>query len=207
MITGKAASGFLAISLFTLAASLTPPAAGAQTATNLKCKGCVGKKDIGRKAVRSKHLKRNAIDSLRIKDGAVEAVDLAAGAKPAGVAFTGDAPNSVALTGVLQSVLSTTVAAPGPGHVVVSAHWTFYTNDDFTSGGCYLATEPGIADGLDQFFYSDDVVNAAYVPAGMSRTIDVPAGQTAIHLNCSETTGDVSVSNPRMTALFVPTRY
>jgi hypothetical protein len=207
MITGNAASGVLAISLFALAASLTPLTADAQTATNLKCKGCVGKKDIGRKAVRSKHLKRNAIDSLHIKDGSVEAADLSAEAQPAGVAYTGDTPNSVALTGALESVLSTTIDAPGPGHVVVSAHWTFYTNDDFTSAGCYLATEPGIADGLDQFFYSDDVVNAAFVPAGMSRTIDVPGGQTAIHLNCSESIGDVSVSNPRMTALFVPTRY
>ena len=50
--------------------------ATAQTATDLKCKGCVGKKDIGKNAVKEKNIKKNAVTSAKIKDGTVESSDI-----------------------------------------------------------------------------------------------------------------------------------
>ena len=53
--------------------------ASAQKAKDLKCKGCVGSKDIGKNAVREKHIKNNAVTSSKIKNGTIKAEDLAAG--------------------------------------------------------------------------------------------------------------------------------
>jgi hypothetical protein len=55
--------------------------AGAQTAKNLKCNGCVGNKDIGKNAVREKHIKKNAVTSSKIKNGTIKEEDLADSAK------------------------------------------------------------------------------------------------------------------------------
>lgn len=53
--------------------------ASAQKAKDLKCKGCVGSKDIGKNAVREKHIKNNAVTSSKIKNGTIKAEDIAAG--------------------------------------------------------------------------------------------------------------------------------
>ncbi len=78
----------------------------AQTATNLICKGCVGYKDIGKKAVRNKNIDKGAIKTNRLS-------------APTGAAGVESNGSVGAVTDTIVS--SITVAIPKKGVVVITA--------------------------------------------------------------------------------------
>jgi hypothetical protein len=204
------ATAFAAVLTFTV-----PSLASAQVANDLKCKGCVGKKDIGKKAVRPKHIKKNAIKSKHIRDGAVQteamqdgavtAAKLADSAKPTG----GDHAESTdvyALAPPYQAVVTTAVTAPGPGFIIAIANWTYTATSGNVFGNCYLATAPEISDGPGAPANSPLGAMVYYNGASISRMFEVPAGVTTLYLNCYGQ-ATMSVTQPQLTAFFVPNRY
>jgi hypothetical protein len=206
------------------AVSVTAPA---QTATNLKCRGCVGKKDLGKKAVRPKHIKKRAIKSKHIRDsavqtkamkdgavetrkisnGAVTAEKLADTAKPTGVDFALGA-TSTALTTSTQSIVSTTLTAPVAGYAVVMAQWQFWTQADTAQGFCSVDTVPDHNAQPAVRTQADDMLGLIhYDAASLTWAFPIPAGDTTFYLNCVRTGASMFVANPAITAMFVPNRY
>ena len=103
-------SGLVTAAVFIVGLNIVPSAAEAQVvATDLKCKGCVDKKDIGKKQIVSKH----------IKDGKVKAKHLNADAKPGGAASVIDgAPGAIGTDEIINTI---ELNAPSDGTAVVSA--------------------------------------------------------------------------------------
>ncbi len=87
----------------------------AQTATNLICKGCVGYKDIGKKAVRNKNIDKGAIKTNRLSE-------------PTGAAGVESNGSVGAVTDTIVS--SITVDIPKKGVVVINASSYVYFNTD-----------------------------------------------------------------------------
>jgi hypothetical protein len=206
MDTARTAFRGIAAALLVFAMALSGPGrADAAPATNLKCKGCVGSKDLGKNAVKNKNVKTGTIDSRAIKDHSIAPADLSAGATPSGVAFneslaTGLVPDT------LTSILSATLTAPAAGYAVVTASWTYYANviDSFAS--CNLTTTTGSGDGFPVLgnsgpstFYRD--------PSSTTRTFAVPQGQTTFYLDCSDVGTNMNYAYPIINAVFVPNKY
>jgi len=194
-----AMSFFLAVSL---GGAFTAPAS-AQTATNLQCKGCVGKKDIGKKAVRKKHIKKNAVTGQKIKNGTIRAADLAAAAKPTG-ADSAFGAQAVAIP-TDTTVRSVTITAPTAGLVLAMASGT-YSIDNSTGATCSIT----LGQTLDTTHGVRGTTSTiASVPFAANRLFDVPAGDTTINLVCERTfgSGGAAVVNSVLTAAFIPNRY
>ncbi len=190
---------FLAVSL---AGAFAAPA-GAQTATNLKCKGCVGKKDLGKKAVRKKHLKNNAVTGKKIKNGTVGAADLAAAAKPTGAdsAF-GDQAIAIPTDTTVRSV---TITAPTAGLVLAMASGT-YSIAASTGATCSIT----LGQTLDTTHgVTGSTSTLESVSFAANRLFEVPAGDSTINLVCARTFGSdgAAVVNSVLTAAFIPNRY
>ena len=200
--------------------------ASAQTATDLKCMGCVGDKDLGKKTVKSKHLKKNAVKSKHIKDGSITASDLGAdavtsghiqdgtvgpedladGAKPGGAnSIFGNTTANLETSS--KEVESLTISAPGPGYVVAMATWIFHNNTSSVGGYCSLSDQPDVEEEPYAYGYSATVTSFFYDAASLVRTIEVPAGDTTVYLNCREEGGDMNVTFPNINAFFVPNKY
>ena len=200
-------------------------AAHAQTATNLECKGCVGKKDIGKKAVTSKHIKDGSIAAVDLQDGAVgsaqlhnDAVtsakiqnnsvgpdDLAAAAKPSGVEFE-ESTLSYAIPDVVTTVRSISIDAPVDGYVLAMANWFYYSGSASAYAACFLTTEENGATG--PHIDGNSGTNTNYrAPASMARTFPVQAGVTTFYLSCYDGGSFMQLAYPMMNALFVPNRY
>jgi hypothetical protein len=190
---------FLAVSM---AGACAAPA-GAETATNLKCKGCVGKKDLGKKAVRQKHIKNNAVTGKKIKNGTIGPADLAAAAKPTGAdsAF-GDQAVAIPTDTTVRSV---TITAPTAGLVLAVASGT-YSIAASTGATCSITlgqtldTTHGVA---------GTTSTIASVSFAANRLLEVPAGDATINLVCARTfgSGGAAVVNSVLTAAFIPNRY
>jgi len=188
--------------------------AHAQTATNLTCKGCVGKKDIGKNAIskknirkgaiRKKHLGKNAVRSTAIRNGTVSARDLAETAKPGGADST-EGPSYTALTLAHADVISTTLSAPAAGVAVVSATW-YFSGTAGDTGRCYLNTTPDTTEG--PFVFADaDGGGSFREDAAITRLFEIGKGNTTFYLNCSDDGTDMGVVYPVVTALYFPNRY
>ena len=198
----RALVGIATLALFAVAVA-TP--AAAETATNLKCKGCVGKKDLGKQAVRGKHIKENAVASTHILDGGVAPADLAATAKPAGGDGTaGD--QSIALTSTAQVVRSVVVAAPVAGFAVVTA-----TGSTVAVGSglaaCSLSLDTAVDPAHQIVAGHTGAALNSYIPFALTRLFPVPQGNTTVRLVCRESSGTSVVEDSAMSAIFVPNRY
>lgn len=177
----------------------------AQSATDLKCKGCVGKRDLGRNAVTKKALRTNSVTSSAVRDGTLTAADMHGSAKPAGVDFA-DGGFTIQVPNTLASVLSTTVTALAPGYVVAMANWFYSASDGAAVTSCFLSDEEASNDGP---YMPGNAMGAAQYqqPASLLVTLPVEAGDTTIHLNCYDVGTDMTINHLRLTALFVPARY
>lgn len=203
-----AAAGFLFI-------SIPGGEASAQTATDLNCKGCVGKKEIGKKAVTKKAIKKNSIKAAAIKSGAVtadkladravNADKLADAAKPTGADAVYDAGPNLGAEAVITSV---EITAPSNGYIIATfSGWLQFTAGDaiascnVTTGTTvenlhYIRVE-GEAGGPDE---RDDI--------GQTRMFPATEGANTINLVCIKIgAGTIAMQNVNMTAFFVPTQY
>jgi hypothetical protein len=220
MLTSKRTGPVLAA---LMATGLIAPAgvAAADTATDLKCRKCVGASDLGKKAVKTKSLRDNAVATPKIANGAVTNGKIANGAvtagkiaenaispkilseaaKPAGIEFesySGFHP----LTAGIQTIQSVSVDTPGPGYVFITADLVALLPDDATTVHCQIAHD-GFSIGATMFGRG-----SYYLPVSLSRAAEVQqAGTHTYELRCVETAGDATVYTPHMTALFVPARY
>jgi hypothetical protein len=193
-----AAAGFLFI-------SIPGGEASAETATNLNCKGCVGKKEIGKKAVTKKAIKKNSIKAAAIKSGAVTADKLANEAKPAGADSVYDEGPNLGAEAVITSV---EITAPSSGYIIATfSGWLQFTAGDaiascnVTTGTTienlhYIRVE-GEAGGPDE---RDDI--------GQTRMFPATEGVNTINLVCAKIgAGTIAMQNVNMTAFFVPNKY
>lgn len=171
-------------------AGLGSPAV-AQTATDLACKGCVGKRDIG----------KNAVTGAKIRKNTVRAKHLHRSAKPAGVA-SASSLTPVPLTGTYETVFSVSLTAPGPGTVVATASFNAHHINPGSVHGCTIVdgTTAGLNTSLNE--------GTGYVTASLTRPLPVAAaGPVAVNLMCTEAGGNVEIDNINLIALFVPASY
>lgn len=171
-------------------------AAGAQTATNLKCDGCVGRKDIGyHVVVGSRHLKHKSVTPSELHDTA----------KPAG-ANGFRSPYEYAMgVDTIESIEHTSIVAPGKGVVTVFATWAFHVGALADQASCNLATVKGA-----EAPYLSTVSGTGsefFVPGAAVRTFNVKPGETEFWLNCSQTAQWVNIWQPSISAIFTPQKY
>jgi len=168
----------------------------AKPANDLKCKGCVGKKDIAKKAVTKK----------AIRKGNVTPKHLATTAKPTGVDFvelpapTGDA--TVNASG--QRVATVSMKVPGPGYVVVNADFVGFSQIADRILTCALTHDDADV-GIE---FNSNAPTADYRPVAFTRTLEVPkAGTYKVSLDCRTKSGEMLVRSTTLTGMFVPNRY
>ena len=175
---------------------IAAPASNAQTATNLNCNGCVGKKDID----------DGAVTSNKIRNGAIKSKDLHAGAQPTAAenvfilapAIVEDSPETVA---------SIQFELQHKANIVAVATWQMALNDD-EGGQCAIT--------LNSTAYSEMFSNRAFdanVPGpahehpgaatGMFKNI-LP-GNFIVRLVCLADENDaITVRRRSLTVLAVP---
>lgn len=168
----------------------------AQTAKNLKCKGCVGKKQLGKNAVRSKN----------IKNGQVKPQDLASAAKPTGIAASErfvDAAIDLVF-GADTVIREVTISAPGPG--AITAMYSVFARSDAADSrvGCTVDV-PGTNLGTSLFTIVKFPNSNEYATLSGVRAFPVTSqGNVTLDLICREVTGDIVLGNPSLVLLFAP---
>jgi len=192
-----------------LVCAVGPGPAHAQTATNLKCKGCVGKKELGKNAVTSKTVRKNAISTKHIKSGAVSVAKLADAALPGAVSNESDYSGSSTVDTTSATspveVLSDTVVLPAKGYLQVSASWV--SNLPFSANGECWVTRNNSRYTLENNIRSSNAAGSdAYVPGGVTAVFgNVSGGQHVLRLLCRKIGAiGYSVERASLTALFVP---
>ena len=217
MIATKRNSIAAALVVFS-AAMVAASGAPAQTASNLQCKGCVGKTDLGKKAVRKKHIKKNSVAEKALRDGsvsertiqsgAVQPGHLADAAKPAGVEYDypGSPSGDVTIDMNGKVVNSIGLTLPGPGYVVVNADYNIFDQFADSNATCVIRVNGEIAGDVEGKHAT--APQSIYVPVAMTRTHPVDtAGQVAIVLFCASKGATPKIKNASLTALFVPNHY
>ena len=199
------------VALLVLSASAVPKAVVAETATDLRCNGCVGKKDLGKKAVRSKSIKPKAIRATHLADGTVlpqhlssDAVlpqHLSAAAKPGGVDYLEGDLTSV-LSATSASVISVEITVPAAGFVTVLANWYMLASGTDGYANCGLDPAEGV---IERPKTVATIVKDAFASGATMRTFSVSGGTTRFHLNCSGSS--TLLFEPVITAMFFPNRY
>lgn len=177
-VTAAASAIVVALALF------TGNDARAQTATNLKCNGCVGKKDVG--------------------DGAITKGKLSRGAKPAAV--TDKKGDSTALIdGEEKIVLTKNVTVESKGHLIVIAHLGYSLNTDQGLYCQVTLNDPvfSFAQPTRYHFNDGSFVN---ITGSIQRLFkNVPAGNHKARIICNADAGDtINIALPDMIVLFVP---
>jgi len=175
--------GAIAAAALTLAA--VAPDALAGTATNLKCEGCVGTRDIGKGQVKARNLHKSA--------------------KPAAIAASVKTGFVVDATDTTQVVRKVTITAPGPGAVTATANAVV----DHAEGGVFCKIDTAItpivqADEELCFGYRSDSSSLFSSVSGQTVFV-VSAGKLDVYFLCRRVS---SANTPRLfnatlTALFV----
>jgi len=207
------------------AAFVTLPATdlSAQTAKNLKCNGCVGKKDLGKKsvtkkaiankavtkkaianqAITSNAIKDGAVSAAKLSDGAVTAAKLSDGAKPGGVAEAEGFGEIVVINDITDAI-SVSIDAPSDGFALVTASGIFtFEGADAEVGICM------VTDGLamnEEEAVATTVPDDTFAAFAQTRVLSAVAGTNTYRLLCdTDAPADsLGVMSPVITALFVP---
>ena len=177
----------------------------ADTATNLKCKGCVGARDIGKKSIGSAKIRNNAIDTKHLKDGSVTPDKLSTPAQPSAASNFYTTSLAVYGPGSDITLMTDTVNVPGDGNLVVMASWRWIFNTD---EGSYCSITLDSEDfSVERGIRSSSTVGSSLTqsPASMTTVFkDVAAGQHVVRLVCATDGGDeVSMFERGMTTMFV----
>ena len=173
-----AAVCFVALTLF------PEHGAQAQTATNLKCSGCVGKKDVG--------------------DGAISQNKLSKGAKP--TAVTDKSGDSAVLTaGEEKTVLTKKVVTESKGQLIVTASLG-YSLDLEEGLYCQLTLNDPVFSFQNPSRYHFNAGSFVNITGSIQRLFkNVPAGTHRARLICNADDGDtINLASPDMIVLFVP---
>lgn len=177
----------------------------AQTAKKLKCKGCVGKKQLGKKAVIESRIRDGAVTGAKIRDGSIGPADLAAAAKPTGADSASGEQNAI-LDGTKEVLRSVTISAPTPGLALVTASGGFQLGQG-TLTACSISLDEEI-DYTHSIGSQTFGTTAMAVPFSGTRLFEVPAGNTVFNLVCQRIGGgSATVFDSTLTAAFIPNRY
>ena len=196
-MTSIFANAALVAALLVAAGTSAVPSAQAQTATDLKCNGCVGKKDIG----------KNALTSKKIADGAVRAEQMAAGARPdaARNAFL-EVSFGLSDTGATHRKIE--VDLPVRSNLIAFANWQFAIGNE-EGGDCAITLDTfGFLNTFSNGASENGNINNQVTRFAMSATgmfHDVPAGEHTVRLFCRADPGDhLGILNPSLTVMAVP---
>ncbi len=165
----------------------------AQAARDLKCKGCVGTRDIG----------NGVITNKKIKDGAIKAKKLRT---PAGGAYKlgANAPNIVTDT----TVVSLAVTIPGPGVVIINTSGYVRFDGDNGQLTCAITkvTSPSSADPIVRANGSSlKLADRRQVISATRGYTETAAGSYTYRFVCNaDTNGVHDIYDPYMTAIYVP---
>ena len=175
--------------------------ATAQTAGNLKCKGCVSSKDIKKKSIKMNDIRDNAITSAKVRNGSLTAIDLG---DEGGVDFDGGDQVLVLDLFADTVVRSVTLTAPSSGFVILNASGQFsLLPDAFVA--CSLTTDSVLE--VNDAESAAAVTNASFQSFGMTEGFVVATGSTTFNLICRELAEGAAVVNSDLTAIYAPTRY
>jgi hypothetical protein len=219
---------------FALSTAICLGATGAQalTADDLKCKGCVGKKDLGKKAVKSKHIKNGQVKTKDLRDGAATTDKIGDSAvttdKIGNAAVTTDKIGNGAITlekidpaVPLGGAESGAEFVGGEQAVVLTAADTVFRTVDISAPGLGVAivnasgyfsgdgtARCSITTGTSLDFTHliiADTLNANYMAFAGTRGFDVPVGTTTFNLVCDAATGTPFIGDSNLIAMFFPT--
>lgn len=199
-----------------LLCSLPVQGATAQTATNLKCRGCVGTRDIAKGAVgtdtiqdnsiNSAKIKRDTVNSLDIRDSTIAPVDLSPSAKPGGGNFL-ESETEIPVATNPTIIRFLTLPLPAPGMVMVSVGgFARFDTDETTPSALQCSITKGTASGDLEWIVSGlGTTNARRVSLGSSRAfLENEAGEQTYNLVCRTLTGEPVIQNLSMAAIYVP---
>jgi hypothetical protein len=171
--------------------------AQAQTANNLKCKGCVGTRDLGANAVKTKKIKDGAITTSKIKDGAVTVEKLNQNAKTSVSASRTNTNSFTSLTNTPATVKSVNFDVSGPGAVTLIYSVVLYKNAVSSQAYCYINPLPSFR------CVVSGVADTGYGLCSGVETIPVSAaGNQTFDLMCVEQVGDVQYLDTSLSALY-----
>ena len=180
-------SGLVSLAAALLVVASQGPAFS-QTARNLVCRGCVGKADIGKRAVNPARLANSA--------------------KPAGLdegALNGD---SVALSTTEKVVVSVTLKAPARGFAHVTGQGMFAFKGTANEAACSVSPDTAYDFATAVSHSGDNAPENAYASFSRTRVVQVGKGANTFHLVClMENAQSVNVLNPSILAVYVPRRY
>ncbi len=180
--------------------------ANAQAATDLKCRGCVGKVDLGRKAVKGKSIRRNAVRRRHIADRAVDATKLAENATPAAVGSVA-ASGEIVFDTTVNTVLSQTVTLETSGQLMVTASWSTELGPG-VGAICGLTFDSTTLDDLQAIstFNPAGAGALTFIPGGMVDVYAADAGAHTVRLLCKVAYGgaEATLIAGRMATLYVP---
>lgn len=187
------------------------PDASAQVANDVICKGCVDSKDIKNGSITTKDIKNGTISHRDMKPGAVTPSRLAPAAKPAGVDYTDNGVSTVfsPVPATETPGLTVELTAPGPGHVVLTVSGYIRFDAAGVDFSCYLARGTTLTGGEPRIrFNGTNVGDASRFPFSSTRAFAEPAGGTLTYsFICLNGTGDASIFDGDLIALFVPAQY
>ncbi len=145
----------------------------------------------------------NAVSSANITDASVTVADLAA---PPRIAFD-SGEQSLALTATDVVVRSVTLTAPAAGRIIVNATGAFNFNSNAIADSARCSITTGTLVDLTHNIVGAETASLAvnFVPFAGTRGFDVTAGPNTFNLVCEEFSGDVSVEDSSMTAIYVAT--
>jgi len=219
LLFGAPAARFLAATCLLAVLPLSSGPAAAQTAKDLTCKGCVGKKDLGKKSVATTHLRKRAVTAVKIAKGAVRTpainnravtpAKLSGSAKPGAVSSAEDYLNAVTVDTASDTapaeILADTLKVPAKGNVLVHANFDMEMPAD-SDGTCWVTlNETGYTAERRTYAVNESDADLVF-PASITTVFaDVSAGKQVIRLLCKRygATG-FDVFDTSLTALFVP---
>ena len=158
--------------------------------------GAVGMVQIAPGAVGSTQIAANAITGAKVADASLTRADILDAPR---AAFA-PVPKSIELTGANATVQSVIINTQTAGTVVVNASGNFGVAAG-ASGRCSITA--GTAVDFNNLIIGGEGADATWVPFSGTRGFSVPAGTFTFNLVCHESSGDVSVRDAQMTAIFI----
>jgi len=126
----------------------------------------------------------------------------------AGGDFAASSDNEVSVT-TPQVVKSVAITAPSSGKVIVNASGYFRFASASTADGGRCSITTGSAIDYTHLVIANEIgVNTlTWNPFAATRGYNVSTGTTTFNLVCDRFSGSISIGDPTMTAIFVPTTY
>lgn len=192
----------------------------AQTARDVRCRGCVGATDLANRAVITNKIKDNAVSGQKIQDGAVteqklqnasvSAAKLASDAQPAGADYTtnGVSTGLDPIPSTKSSAVDVELTLPGPGHVLVNASGYILFDSTGVEIVCHIVRNGETLSAPRIRIQGTNAGDADRMPIAGTRAFAESAAATVVYsLVCGATSGTAALFDAEINAIFVPKQY